>query len=176
MYSTRPNSARIGYALSDGVEGLVIGPQDDRFHSDGGDPFWNESSWASFAVPERGLCGWVYFFHRPNMRYSVGGVAVWSPGGEHVYDCDAYSWGDTLPLPDEAEVFDFQLANGFAVRTEELLRRYSYTFGNERCEVDLRWSAVIDPVGAPLPEGVQSWGGGHFEQPGRMSGRVRVGA
>ncbi|HVW32262.1 MAG TPA: hypothetical protein VHL53_06970, partial [Acidimicrobiia bacterium] len=66
----------------------LIRPQDDYFHKDiqTDDPFWNESAWFPFHVPERELCGFVYMNHRPNMNFSMTGVGLWDPTGEETYD------------------------------------------------------------------------------------------
>ena len=47
---------------------------DDHFHpptSD--DPFWTETCWFTFAVPERRLSGQLYPFFRPNQRITSNG-------------------------------------------------------------------------------------------------------
>jgi hypothetical protein len=47
------------------------------------DPYWNESSWFSFSIPERKFHGFIYYFFRPNMNLLVGGPAIWDPSGCH---------------------------------------------------------------------------------------------
>ena len=39
----------------------TIDPQDDTFHRRTDDPYWNESSFVSFYVPERRISGVIYF-------------------------------------------------------------------------------------------------------------------
>lgn len=80
----------------------MIRPEDDLLHRSANgadDPYWNESAWFGFTVPERTLTGWFYFYHRPNMGYTVGGVALWDPSGEHLWDCLHYDWGTTRQAP-----------------------------------------------------------------------------
>jgi hypothetical protein len=67
-----------------------IAEADVHLHPASEDSFWNESAWFSFAVPERALSGFVYFYHRPNMRYSFGGVGLWDPSGQYQHDCLHY--------------------------------------------------------------------------------------
>ena len=78
----------------------LIRPEDDYFHhgTRTDNPFWNESAWFPFHVPERELCGFVYMNHRPNMNFSMTGVALWDPSGEQTYDCLYYD--------EEEEPFD----------------------------------------------------------------------
>ena len=48
---------------------------DDRFHPPGSDdPYWTETCWFTFAVPERRLSGQLYPFFRPNQRVAAGGA------------------------------------------------------------------------------------------------------
>ena len=43
--------------------------QADRFCAQpSSDPYWNESSWFSFSIPERKFHGMIYYFFRPNMN------------------------------------------------------------------------------------------------------------
>lgn len=43
----------------------MLRPEDDSFHRGSDDPWWNESAWFGFMVPERELSGYVYMYHRP---------------------------------------------------------------------------------------------------------------
>src|SRR4051812_35017420 len=51
------------------------------------DPFWNESCWFSFSIPEREIHGMVYYFFRPNMNLLMGGPIVWDGSGANTWDC-----------------------------------------------------------------------------------------
>jgi len=65
---------------------MPIEIQDDYLHKDRTDhPYWNESAWFSFMEPSRDLSGFVYFHHRPNMGYTMGGVAAWDPSGDETW-------------------------------------------------------------------------------------------
>ena len=161
---------------------MLISPEDDSFHRGPTDPYWNESAWFGFTVPERTLTGWVYFYHRPNMRYSVGGVALWDPSGENQVDCLYYDWGNTVPLPEGADMFDFSLDNGLTVACVKPLESFILDFAGAGCAVELRWDAVGEPQSAgkaeatTLPGGAGDWGKGHYNQPGRIHGTVTLGA
>jgi hypothetical protein len=158
----------------------VIRPEDDYFHERSDDPYWNESAWFGFNVPERQLTGWVYFYHRPNMNYSVGGMALWDPSGEHEWDCLYYDWSETVALPAGAEMFDFSLHNGLTVSCEQPLRSFTLAYDNHDCRLDLGWEAFMEPQEAMLngvaglPAGSDEWGRGHYEHGGHMRGTIRV--
>lgn len=153
---------------------MTVRPEDDLFHDPGDDPFWNESAWFSLAIPERALSGWVYFYHRPNMRYSVGGVALWDPSGRNTYDCRYHNVGDTVPLPEGAEMFDFTTDNGLRVESVEPLHSYRLEYHNLDCDLALSWDGFMDPHDTGLPPGSEEWGKGHYDQSGRMTGTITV--
>ncbi|MFY1621321.1 hypothetical protein [Micromonospora sp. WMMD736] len=96
---------------------------DDYFHPRPEDPFWNEASWFSFMAPERDMSGFVYIYHRPNIGYTVAGVAAWDPTGSENYDCLLYDWGEPHKLESGSQMFSFATTNGFAVELLEPLRR-----------------------------------------------------
>jgi hypothetical protein len=149
----------------------MITPQDDYLHPKTDDPFWNESAWFSLMIPERNLCGWAYLHHRPNMNYSVGGYALWDGSGEYSHDCLYFSFGDPFPMKPEFEMFDFRLPNGFEMNCLEPFKQFRFRNHAEECELDLTWTAFMEPVepGFPL-----EWGPRHYEQGGRMKGTIRV--
>ena len=162
---------------------MPIELEDDYIHPDRGDhPYWNESAWFSFMVPERDLCGWIYFHHRPNMGYTMGGVAAWDPSGDQTWNCRYYDWGEPFPTPENAEMFDFELPNG--LRVEMLEPQQSFRFGyhgknyyeGRGCELELGYEAFAPPHDSGLPSGSEEWGSkGHYEQSGRMTGRINLG-
>jgi len=56
---------------------------DDLFHPPSNDdPFWTETCWFTFAIPERKLSGQLYPFFRPNQGVASGACILWDPSGE----------------------------------------------------------------------------------------------
>jgi hypothetical protein len=165
---------------------LMLTPTDDRFHPRSDDPYWNESAWFGFNIPERLISGWVYFYHRPNMNYTVGGVALWDPSGEHEWDCLHYDWGETVALAPGAEMFDFTSANGLTVTCDEPLKSFSLRYENHGCRLALDWDAFMEPqesmrldatgnpVNSELPAGSEEWGSAHYEHGGHIRGTVSL--
>lgn len=159
---------------------MSIVPEDDYFHPrPPGEPFWNEASWFSFMVPERDIAGFVYLYHRPNIGYTVGGVAAWDPTGSETYDCLLYDWGEGYRTPEGAEMFDFELGNGLRVELIEPLRHYRFSYHgqtafNADVALELDFIAAEPPHDAGFPAGLDEWGKGHYDQPGRMTGTLRI--
>ncbi|HVW32101.1 MAG TPA: hypothetical protein VHL53_06145, partial [Acidimicrobiia bacterium] len=152
----------------------MISASDERFHDRNDDPHWNESGWFSFMVPERRLSGMVYCYHRPNMGYSSGGFAAWDPSGDRYDNCLWYDLGQIMPLAPETGMFDCSLPNGLTLACVEPLHEYRLQYKAEGCEVEFTWRRVTDPVSPPLPPGHGQWGRRHYDQIGRLTGRLAV--
>ena len=82
---------------------------DDTFHDPGDDPWWTETVWFGWMVPERKMLGSFYPFFRPNMGVQAGGV---------------WLFDDTAELPWEVCFFDFNwhlpMAPGLDLRHADL--------------------------------------------------------
>jgi hypothetical protein len=153
---------------------MAISVEDDLFHDPGNDPYWNESAWFGFNIPERQISGWVYFYHRPNMKYSIGGLALWDPTGQNTYDCLYYNVGDTVELPGGAEMFDFELASGLSVECAKPLHEYRLSYEANDCAAELTWTGIMNAHDTGLPAGSEEWGTGHYDQSGRMVGTITI--
>jgi hypothetical protein len=168
----------------------MLSPEDDKFHKRTDDPFWNESAWFSFMIPEELIGGYVYFYHRPNMKLSAGGPGLFGLGGEEIHDCDYWDWNTCQPLPEGADMFDFTLRNGLTCETIDLQKSYRFTYAAQELELDLTWTCIMPPnelhslEPGEVNPGLIGWMGaaesdeirvGHYEQAGRMHGTVHLG-
>lgn len=165
----------------------MIHLEDDLLHPGSHDPYWTETGWFSFAVPERQMNGFVYVYHRPNMGTSAGGPGMYDLSGEEIYNCIYWGLDPAMPVPDDLKMFDFSLPNGLSMETIELQKSYRIRYQRYDCELDLRWDAVMEPhemirhEEKPNPsfrgwwsDDVKTVRTGHFEQAGRMTGTVTV--
>ena len=163
------------------THGINIDAADEHFHARSDHPHWNESAWFGVVLPERRTTIYIYFFHRPNMNLSSGGVKVWDPSGSSEYDCLGYDYNRHLALPAGADMFDFTLENGLSVKMLE-------PFGHFRIShrgalgLDLDWRKLTDPYAFGQNQGLDGWTtesegftNGHYQQYGRMTGTVTVG-
>lgn len=149
--------------------GLTVSPDDDGFHpptSD--DPTWIETMWFPFWLPEAGASVHVRLWFRPNEGQQGGAVSAWR--GENRYLAHD-GWSE--PFAGAPDLRDLTLANGFHVHCVEPLSVYRITHRSEHVELDLEFRAVMEanPV---APEESPGMFLGHLEQPGRMTGRVRL--
>ncbi|QIL73997.1 hypothetical protein G7048_26265 (plasmid) [Diaphorobacter sp. HDW4B] len=160
---------------------MAVSTSDDYFHKRPDHPYWNESGWFSFMQEERDLSGWIYFYHRPSIGYTVGGICAWDNTGSENYDCLCYDWGEPYPMKPDTNMFDFEIDNGLKVNIIEPLKSYkfgyhganAYTAGG--CELDLTFTAPMLPHDAGMPGGLDEWGKGHYDQSGRMKGTLQLG-
>jgi len=147
----------------------------------GGEPYWNESSWFSWGIPEKGINGLFYHFFRPNMNCLNGGPAMWDKTGENTWNGLYWDWQYMRELPAgvygvDYNKFDYKAPCSMEVRTLEPLKRYRLGYDRNQFKLDLEFEAVAEP------HSLHSGDDGalnlsqrfHFEQPGRMRGTVSV--
>src|SRR5690349_13161005 len=112
---------------------------DDLFHARTNSPYWNESAWFSLMIPERGIDGFIYFYHRPNMLKSSCGVSLWDNSWDEIHNCLFWEFDEHLHLPPGANMFNFELDSTLSCKTVELQKSYRLSFEREGYEVDLAW-------------------------------------
>jgi hypothetical protein len=141
---------------------------DDEFHpptSD--DPYWTETCWFTFTVPERTLSAQLYPFFRPNQGVTSGAVYVWDDTGDQPWNVRYGKNFWHLPLP-EQPLSDITLPNGIRYRCTEPLRRYELGYvdpDGDDLEIDLVFESVSRP---------NYLGESHLDQPGRYTGTIRL--
>jgi hypothetical protein len=147
----------------------------DRFGEGRDDnPYWNESVWFSFSIPERRIHGLIQYYFRPNMGMLNGGPAMWDPARRFQWNCLYYNWSHLQAMPAGVDKFDMTARNSLSVKVLEPLTRYAIRYDKEGFSIDLEWQAI-----GPCHElhtgdsGQQATAKFHIEQPGRMKGVVR---
>jgi hypothetical protein len=159
------------------AEHPIITEADDIFHKRTDHPYWNESGWFGFNIPERQTSGCMYIHQRPNRGYAWAGLILWDPTANEIHDC---LWHDFAPqhlepaaqTPLQAKVFEFTTPGGLTVRNPEPLQRFEFEYDRGPCHAELVWDAFMDPFPTGLAKGWDEWGGGHFEQGGRVTGHI----
>jgi hypothetical protein len=147
---------------------------DDEFHPPTSpDPFWTETCWFTFTVPERRLSGQFYPFFRPNQGVVSAAAYFWDDTGHTTADIlhARHFWH--LPIPDQP-LSDISLANGISYRCVEPLSRYELSYRDPDAEnpddaavgAELTFTAIAPP---------NYLGESHLDQPGRYQGTVTLG-
>lgn len=140
---------------------------DDEFHPPTtDDPYWTETCWFTFTVPERRLSGQLYPFYQPNQGVLAGGAYFWDDQGDQPWNCLYAKNFWHLPLPNEP-LSDITLPNGARYQVIEPQQRYEIAYddpdGGDEIHVELTFDAVTPP---------HYLGQSHLDQPGRYTGRI----
>jgi hypothetical protein len=142
---------------------------DDAFHPPTcADPFWTETCWFTFAVPERRLSAQLYPFVRPNQRVTSSGCFVWDDTGSDLWNCLYAKNLWHIPLPESADLTDLLLPSGLHYRCLEPLSRYELRYvdaDDGSLEIALEFSGICPP---------NYLGASHLDQPGRYRGLIRL--
>jgi hypothetical protein len=140
---------------------------DDEFHpptSD--DPYWTETCWFTFTVPERRLSGQLYPFFRPNQKVCAAGAYFWDDRGDQPWNALYAKNFWHLPIPAQP-LSDIRLPNGIAYRCIEPLTKYELSYddpdGGDEISVRLTFTGVAEP---------NYLGRSHLDQPGRYNGKI----
>lgn len=143
------------------------------------DLYWSESSWFSWAIPERRINGFFYNHFRPNMNCMLAGPAMWDDTTPHAWDFLFYDWQAMRPLPPgrygiDYDKYDFQTAFSFGIKMLEPLKRYQLGYDANHFKLDLVFEAICEPheIGSREDHGLDGAYKLHFEQPGRITGTV----
>jgi hypothetical protein len=154
----------------------------DKFHERSDNPYWSESAWFSFMIPERNLHGMLYMYYRPNMKLAAAGPFIWDLSGEQIYDCLYYGFDPYLEMPENVEMFDASLDNSYTVRTIEPDKAFTFGYKSKRCTLDFEFRAVMEPhikqETVKDESQLHGWWSpvdvGHYDQVGRMTGSFTV--
>ncbi len=137
-------------------------------------PYWNENSWFSVSIADRGIHGLIQHFFRPNMGLLNGGPVLWDASGTWQWNCLYYNWSHLQAIPEGAGKFDVTARNSLSVRVVEPLQSYKIDYDREGFVMDLLWQAVGPhhqmETGDPDQQKTAAF---HIEQPGRMTGTIR---
>lgn len=140
----------------------------DNFHPPkDDDPFWTETSWWSFYVPEKKLSCQLYPFFRPNQDVAACAVFLWNDEGDQVNNALYARQTWHLPL-DGQPLHDLHLPNGLRYKCEQELTTYHLAYQDpdgEDVAVDVRFEAQLPPNYDQH---------GHLDQPGRVTGTIRL--
>ncbi|MCB2060166.1 MAG: hypothetical protein R3E09_13315 [Novosphingobium sp.] len=142
-------------------------------------PYWAESSWFHWAIPEKSINGSFYSHVRPNMNLMMAGPYMWDPSGEYSFNCLYWDWQAMRLLPEgrygvDYDKYDYSTPWGMSVELLEPLKRYKLGYHREGFDLDLEFEATAElhAVERKTTHGLSNAYNFHFEQPGRIVGTV----
>jgi hypothetical protein len=149
---------------------LRVSAADDGFHpptSD--DPTWIETVWFPFWLPDVATSVYARVWFRPNDGQQGGAVNAWRHQGAVVA-----SDGWTEPWVAYQDLGDLRLGNGFHLECLEPLTAYRIRHHSDQIDLDVTFRALMEP-NPVAPEDSPGMFDGHLEQPGRVTGQLRLG-
>jgi hypothetical protein len=150
--------------------------RDDDFHpAPNDDPYWNETVWFSFSVPERAIHGYVYPWVRRNQEICGGGVMVWDGMNDHPWDCLHWNYHWNTPLGPLGDLRDYTFPQGIHVRCLEPMQKYHVTYDHPDCGLDILFEGIVEPHAVGLGESWDEFFAGHLDQCGHVTGTLRLG-
>jgi len=148
------------------------------------DPYWTESSWFSWAIPEKDICGFFYNHFRPNMNCLLGGPAMWdrsapNVSGQNVWNFLYFDWQlMRVPPPGRYGVdynkYNFETPWSMSIKMLKPLERYQLRYDRSGFKLDLVFHATSEPNVIGAGPGMERSFKLHFEQPGRIEGYVEL--
>ena len=121
---------------------------DDEFHpADTDDPYWTETCWFTFAVPERRLSGQLYPFFRTNQGVCAAAAYVWDESGDQPWNVRYAKNFWHLRIP-EQPLSDISLPNGIRYRCVEPRHRYDLAYDDpdgDDLHIRLNYTSVARP-------------------------------
>jgi len=152
--------------------GLV--PSDDRFHPpETDDPWWTETVWFSWLVPERKLLGYFYPAFRANLGIQFGGVLVVDDSATLPWELPVFEWSWHEPLAAPPDLLDArELPVGMRLECVEPGRVFRFGCKRDGLSFDLTFEALCRPL-LTREEPPFDYGA-HLDQPGRVTGRFEL--
>jgi hypothetical protein len=149
--------------------GLV--PEDDDFHpATTDDPWWTETVWFGWMVPERGLLGYFYPAFRSNLGVMFGNVLVTDPSAELPWEIPFFEEYWHLALPTGLDLRHAAFDNGMSVECVEPGRVFDFSFEHRKLSLNLRYEALMQPLVTRAEPPFNH--GSHIDQPGRVTGTM----
>lgn len=152
---------------------------DDDFHPFDQDPWWFESFWFSFFVPERQLMIYVYPWFRPALGTCGGGVLAWDSLAREPWNIVHHDYAWHLPYKPGAQLWKdgvLHLPQNVRITPIEPLMRFRVEYAHPDFDLDVEFSAIRPAHVASKPIGDSKLFGGRIDQAGHIVGKVRVGA
>jgi hypothetical protein len=142
----------------------LLSAADDAFHAPGDHPWFFESSWWSFYVPERNLGAWIYHWVRPNQSTQGGGCWLYDDTTSSHLEVPYYACYENQPYDGELDLRAVAFPSGCSMEMLEPLQRYRLGFADrDLIAFDLEFDATMPPW--TVAEG-------HFDQMMHVTGEL----
>ena len=144
---------------------------DDTFHPPTDDPWWTETVWFAWMVPERKLLGYFYPVFRPNVGVQFGGVLVVDDSAELPWEIPIFEFGWHAQIPAALDLRDARLDNGMRIKAIEPARVFEFGYESRDLALDLRYEGAMAPL---VTDATPPFNKGHIDQIGRVTGTMTL--
>jgi hypothetical protein len=142
--------------------------EDDNLHvPTDAHPWWTETFWLSFGIPDRHMHVSIYPWFRQNIGMQAGGVLIWDPSGDLPWDLAFCQYDYHLPLDPAVDLRQAKLSNGLSLRCLETQQAYHVHYEHEHLTIDVTFRGLM----APQVSG-RDGRPNHLDQPGHVVGEI----
>jgi hypothetical protein len=146
-----------------------ITPADDEWHPANDDPWWTETIWFAWHVPERKLIGYWYPVFRPNLGVQAGGVIIFDDTAELPWEILVHDYDWQRPIPPGIRLSDLSLDNGMTLRCLVPGRHYEFGYDGRDVQLTLHAETVTRPL---VTRATPPFNNGHIDQLCHVTGQM----
>ena len=150
-----------------GATGLTT--DDDTFHPRDEDPWWTETVWFAWMVPERRLLGYFYPVFRPNLGIQAGGVLVFDDTAELPWELPVFDYDWHQQIPPGLDLRDATLNNGMTMKCLVPNESFELGYQNRDLTLALRVDAATKPL---VTRATPPFNKGHIDQICKVTGTM----
>jgi hypothetical protein len=145
-----------------------VGSDDDDLHEPtSAHPWWTETFWLSFGIPNRRMQISVYPWFRTNIGLQAGGILVWDASNELPWDMVFCDYDFHIPLDPHVDLRHAQLKNGLTLDCLETQRTYRVRYEHDELTFDVTFRGLMEPF-VSGSEGKAT----HLDQSGQVTGEM----
>ena len=151
------------------LEEWGLTPDDDNLHPANDDPWWTETFWLAWFVPERKLCGYIYPMFRKNAGVQAGGVMVFDHTGASELEMRVFDFEWHRKIQPDLDLRDAKLDGGLTLKTLEPARRFEISYENLDMQLHLIAEGIMRPL---VTMGTPPFNKGHIDQICHVTGEM----
>jgi hypothetical protein len=148
---------------------IVLSEADDALHvAPNNDPYWTETMWLGFAVPERKVTGVTYLVLRPNQGICSLGVWLWDD--MKMFEQEVLYFQNYWHLPLPSDLTNVSLPCGFLQKVVKPAHSYEVKYDDGvELRLDLLFEGLHEPIARAHGDVVDG-----SNQLGRVTGIIRL--
>jgi len=151
-------------------------PEDDTYHAALDDPFWVETTWWSFNIPERRLGAWLHAGYHANRNQVTWRVFAWDPSGADPGRLAYYKQVADVDMPADPDLRDLAFPrSGFRVKMLTPLMDYHLTYSDPDADFAVEFEhRSVHPPHRFTPGEPPALHNPHLDQLGHLRGELTL--